>query len=333
MNLTSSNLYCSSASKAGVCESQMIVSNDSNGVYLENGNRFTSVMVEALLQLIIWHYVVGYTRSYIVKHCSRSKWFIQWAKKPDGMGGETGSDRLLSQMGHFAQAWFSGIFLSLAYYFSDSPYAAQFFTTGALAEFAVEVLDVKDMIIERYIAKAGVYSEKRTPLIGVVLVLFHHSGAFLSILPACIYYADNTHVHQIGMGLLGFASFFMVNSVIYFSRDVYDLRERGQFAVVGVLNVIVMTYFRWIVACPGMYWFMYEEYGAMPMMIRIVMIAYLVLFKIFDLFMVFWSVVQTYGYLIGGKMTKKPTKITVCSLRRPPSTPLDLLRMKSAPLF
>merc|ERR1719384_1244368 len=128
-------------------------------------------------------------------------------------------------------------------------------------------------MIERYITKSGVWSAQRTPLGGFIAMLMHHSGAFLSILPACIYYADNAHVHQIGMGLLGFASFFMVNSVIYFSRDVYDLRERGQFAVVGVLNVIVMTYFRWIVAVPGMYWFMYEEYGAMPMMIRIVMIA------------------------------------------------------------
>lgn len=324
----------STSTHIGVCEPQMIVpNNNDNGLYT-NDNRFNSVIIEAFFQLIIWHFIVSYTRSYVMKYCQRSKWFIQWAKKPDGMGGETGVDRILSQMGHFLQAWFSGIFLSLAYYLSDtSPYAAQLFITGALAEFAVEVLDVKDMIIERYITKTGVYSAQRTPLIGVVLILFHHSGAFLSILPVCIYHADNAHVHQIGMGLLGFASFFMIISVIYFSRDVYDLRERGQFMVASVFNLLGMFYFRWIVAVPGMYWFLYEEYGAMSMSIRIVMIAYLILFKIFDLFMVFFCANQTYGYLIGGKGMEKSSKITAVSLKRAPSTPFELLRMRSAPIF
>merc|ERR1712083_1100662 len=132
----------------------------------------------------------------------------------------------------------------------------------------------------------------------------------------------------IGMGLLGFASFFMLNSVIYLSRDIYDLQERGQFTVSCVLNFVSMFYFRLIVAVPGMYWFLYEEYAAMATSIRIVIIAYLIIFKAFDLFFIIFSANQTYGYLIGGKglnSLKKSTKITAASLTRAPSTPLICL--------
>ena len=54
-------------------------------------------------------------------------------KKSDGMGGETGQDRIISQLGHFSQACVGGILLALAYYLS-SP---QLFIMGALTEFAV----------------------------------------------------------------------------------------------------------------------------------------------------------------------------------------------------
>jgi len=316
-----------------VCEAQQVMMkpNDTNSI---DGNRFNSVLIEAFLQLIIWHFIISYTESYVAKHCQRKKWFIQWAKKPDGMGGETGGDRIISFLGVLIQHTFSGILLCLAYYLSgSSPLATQLFITGALGEFAIEALDVKSMIVGRYITKSGVYSAKRTPSIAFVLFLMHHSGAFLSILPVCIYYADNIHIHKIGLGLLGFAAWSMIATAISSSRDICDLRERGQFMVIEVLNFLSMIYFRWIVAVPGMYWFLYEEWATMSTTIRIAMIAYLILFKAFDLFCLVFIVNRTYGYLIGGKGTKKSTKITVCSLKRSPSTPFHLLRMNSAPIF
>jgi len=243
------------------------------------------------------------------------------------MGGETGADRVLQQLGHFGQAWIGGILLSLAYYLS-SP---QLFITGALTEFAVELLDIKDMFMERYVTKKGVWSAQKTSLFGFIFMLMHHSGSFLSILPACIYYADNTHMHQIGMGLLGFAAFFIINMTFSSSRDILDLQERGQFMVSTVAGFLGAVYFRWIVACPGIYWFLYYEWATMGTVIRVLMLTFLVVFKLFDLLGLFFMAPQVYGFMFGGKGTKKSTKITIDSLKRMPSTPLDLLRMNSAP--
>jgi len=309
--------------------------NNTNDLYLDNdGNRFNSVLIEAFLQLITWHFVISYAESYVAKHCKRKKWFIQWAKKPDGLGGEFGGDRVIAFLGACIQHTFSGILLCLAYYLSGSrSYTTQLFITGALGEFAYEALDVKNMIVGRYITKSGVYSAKRTPSFLFVLMLMHHSGAFLSILPVCIYYADNAHVHQIGLGLLGFTAWSMIAGTISSSRDITDLRERGQFMVMEVFNCISMIYFRWIVAVPGMYWFLYEEWGTMSVAIRIAMIAYMVFIKLFDLMILVIVVKRTCGFLVGEKGMKNSTKITVCSLKRSPSTPFHLLRMKSAPLF
>ena len=161
--------------------------------------------------------------------------------------------------------------------------------------------------------------------------MMHHSGAFLSILPACIYYADNPHVQQIGFGLLGFASFLIISGLLSQSRNVYDLKERGQFTVISVMNFVAMIYFRWIIAMPGTYWFFYEEWNGMAMGIKILMVTYLILFKIFDVFMVLFCVKQMYDFIFAGKATTKPTKITVASLKRSPSVPFDMLRMCSAP--
>merc|ERR1719245_980522 len=126
--------YSSASSYSDVCEAQkLMMSNNTNNtssidLYLDNdGNRFNSVVLEAFLQLIIWHLIISYTESYVAKHCQRKKWFIQWAKKPDGMGGETGGDRVISFLGAAIQHTFSGILLCLAYYLSGSSMATQLF--------------------------------------------------------------------------------------------------------------------------------------------------------------------------------------------------------------
>ena len=109
-------------------------------------DRLYPVLIQATIQLIFWHYAVKYTRSYVLNNCTKSKWFIQWAKKPDGMGGETGQDRILAGMGHCVQAWIGGISLALAYYLS-SP---QLFIIGALTEFAVCSITSPSQIIISY---------------------------------------------------------------------------------------------------------------------------------------------------------------------------------------
>merc|ERR1712217_1009251 len=165
-----------------------------------------------------------------------------------------------------------------------------------------------------------------------VFNLMHHSGAIFGILPVCVYYADNAHVHQIGFGLMGFGASSIILLGISSSRDITDLRERGQFMVIEVLNCISMIYLRWVVAVSGMFWFLYEEWSTMSVAIKIAMIAYMVFIKLFDLMILVIVVKRTCGFLVGEKGMKNSTKITVCSLKRSPSIPFHLLRMKSAPL-
>merc|ERR1719461_2473409 len=109
-------------------------------------SRMMAVLIEAVIQLIFWHPAVLYTRSYVKNNCMSSKWFVQWTKKP-AMGGETGADRVLQQLGHLGQAWVGGILLCLAYYLPSPQLSPQLFITGALTEFAVELLDMKDMFM------------------------------------------------------------------------------------------------------------------------------------------------------------------------------------------
>merc|ERR1711902_156729 len=145
------------------------------------------------------------------------------------------------------------------------------------------------------------------------------------------YYADNTHMHQIGMGFLGFSAFISIIGAISQSRDVLDLQERGQFMVSSAACCIGAVYFRWIVSCPAIYWFFYYEWATMSIVIRVLMITFLVIFKLHDVFVLFLFAAQVYGFMFGGKGTKKSSKISIDSLKRMPSTPLDLLRMKSTP--
>ena len=165
-----------------------------------------------------------------------------------------------------------------------------------------------------------------------IAYLMHHSGAFLSILPACIYYADNPHTQQIAYGLLGFGSFFIISVVISSSRDIYDLQERGQFTVITVMLFFSMIYFRWIIAMPGVYWFFYQEWNGTTMIIKVLLLSYLIVFKLVDAWWLILIANLCYGYLFGGKATRKPTKISIASLRRAPSAPINLIRVCSAPL-
>merc|ERR1719150_1284166 len=100
---------------------------------------------------------------------------------------------------------------------------------------------------------------------------------------------------------MGFGASSIILLGLSSSRDITDLRERGQFMVIEVLNCISMIYLRWVVAVPGMFWFLYEEWATMSVSIRIALIAYMVLIKLFDLDLLVKVVKRTYGFLIGGK--------------------------------
>jgi len=287
------------------------------------------LFTQVAIQLVAWYHVFEYTKWYLRTHCSTHKWFIQWSQKPSFGGEVTGAERVIGQMGHLLQAVVGGIAISLGYYL-NSP---QLFIAGALSEFSCEFIETFQMIKERYITKEGLYSADKTPFFGFAFMLFHHSGAFTVILPACMYYADNEHVQRAAMGLLGWAGFSIPLMAFSNSRDVYDLKERGQFTVCTVVGTVLFVYFRWIVCVQGMYGFLGEEFPSFPWQLKLLFSVYVICIKLVDVFIVMHLSHGVHKWLFTSAATKRPTKITKASLKQPTLIPVELIRMQSTPLM
>jgi len=284
------------------------------------------IFTQAAIQLVCWHYIFEYTMWYTATYLTNKRWFIQWSKKPFPGGGVTGAQAIIETLGCFVQHIFGGTLIALGY-FTNSP---QLFITGVLSEFAYEVLDTIKLVKQRYITKKGWYFKIPSSFLGPVLM--HHSGAFTVMLPICMFYADNEHVQRTAYGLLSFAVISMVLNGITGSRDIYDLKERGQFLVAYFLNFVGMIYFRWFVVLTAVYGFACDQFPTMSMKWKFLVVSYVVLIKLFDCMMTIVCATQLYAWLFTSKSTVRPTKITKHSLMRPTEIPIALIRCHSAPL-
>jgi len=279
------------------------------------------VLIQAVIQLVCWRYILNYVRQYASEHCTNKSWFRNWSSKPDGFKEETGDDNVIMTLCAIVQHCFGGIFVGLGY-FLESP---QLFVIGALSEFAFEALDMVRAIRDHLDGK------KVFPL---WLMMIHHQGAFTAILPACLFYAENEQIRQIAWGLLGFSPIGVTLHAFTSSRDIYNLQERGQFTVCYMLNIVSSLYFRWYVTVSGMYTFlMSDEFGGLSFGLQAMLMGYCILIKLFDgiFFPVMWR--GLYEWLFTPKCMERPTKITKASLMRPCAMPVGLIRMQSTPLM
>jgi len=135
------------------------------------------------------------------------------------------------------------------------------------------------------------------------------------------------------MGLLGFAAVIGFIQPFYNTRNIYDLQERSQWIVCQFVITVSIIYFRWFVAVPGIYWFLYEEWGAMGLVLKVSIVVFILLFKIMDLGFLVAIVQSFYAYTFGGKALKKSDKISIASLKRQSSIKISLMRMRSAPII
>jgi len=284
------------------------------------------IFTQAAIQLVCWHYIFEYTMWYTATYLTNKRWFVNWSKKPAPIGGETGDEAVIDILRCCVQHVFGGALIALGY-FTSSP---QPFITGVLSEFAFEVLDTFKFVKERYITKKG--ESSKMPSAFVPVVFLHHSGAFTVMLPICMFYADNEHAQRTAYGLLSFAVVSMVLHGISSSRDIFDLKERGQFVVAYFLNFVGMIYFRWFVVLTGVYGFVCDQFPTMSMKWKLLIIFYVVSIKLFDCFYTMFCVTQLYDWLFTSKATVRPTKITRNSLMRPTEIPMALIRCHSAPL-
>merc|ERR1712038_341515 len=113
-----------------------------------------------------------------------------------------------------------------------------------------------------------------------------------------------------GYGLLSYAVISAVMSSITGSRDIYDLKERGQFVVAYLLNFVCMIYFRWFVVLTGVYGFVCDQFPTMSMKWKFLFIFYVVMIKLFDCMNTILCATQLYAWLFTSKATVRPTKIT-----------------------
>jgi len=148
-----------------------------------------------------------------------------------------------------------------------------------------------------------------------------------------MYYADNVHVQQTALGLLGFASLTLPLQLISSSRDVYDLKERGQFTVAFVVQTVVFLYFRWFVCVQGMYGVVRYEFPSFSWQLTSLFSVYMICIKLFDVLIAMVVVHGVHKWLFTAAATKRPTKITKASLKRPTPIPVELIRMQSTPLM
>jgi len=284
------------------------------------------IFTQAAIQLVCWHYVQEYTKWYATTYLTNKRWFQNWSRKPMPGGGEVGEDGVIEFLAPSGSHLFAGIFVTLGY-FMKSP---QTLITGILSEFAFEVLDTIKIVRERYITKKGMGFKYPTVLF--VALLMHHSGAFTVMLPVCMFYADNAHMQRTVYGLLSYAFPVILLNGITSSRDIYDLKERGQFVVAHFLNFVLMVYFRWYIELTGTYGFICDQFPAMSMKWKFLFISFLVFIKLFDCLMALFAATQLYQYLFTAKATVRPTKITKDSLKMPTKIPMALIRCHSAPL-
>merc|ERR1712190_173606 len=196
-----------------------------------------------------------------------------------------------------------------------------------------ELLDTYTIIKQQFISQKGLPSAKRIPLSVTVMPMMHHSGAITVMLPACMYYADNVHVQQTALGLLGFSSLTLPLQLISSSRDVYDLKERGQFTVAFVVQTVVFLYFRWFVCVQGMYGVVRYEFPSFSWQLTSLFSVYMICIKLFDVLIAMVVVHGVHKWLFTAAATKRPTKITKASLKRPTPVPVELIRMQSTPLM
>jgi len=288
------------------------------------------VFTQAAVQLVAWYHIFEYTSWYLRKYCLNCHWFQKWSQKPDEfLGGEKGVDGVIYELRYSLQHTYGGIFMALGYYLS-SP---QCFITGVLSEFSFEILDTYAIIKQRFITKKGQHSADKVPFWGFVLGMMHHSGAITVMLPACIYYADNVYVQQTALGLLGFASLSLPLQLISSSRDVYDLKERGQFTVAFVVQVVLFVYFRCFVCVQGMYGVVRHEFPSFSWQLTLLFSVYIICIKLFDVLILMVCAQGVHKWLFTAAATKRPTKITKASLKRPTLIPIELIRTQSTPLM
>jgi len=281
------------------------------------------ILVQAVIQLVCWRYILNFTRQYVTENCTNLQWFRRWSSKPNGFGGETGDDFVIGLLAAMTQHIFGGFFIAAGYYM-QSP---QCFVIGALSEFAFEALDMVRGIKQHLDGKGKHWVE-------LVFLILHHQGAFTAILPACMYYADNEDIQQIAWGLLGFSPIVFTLMGFNNTRDVYNLQERGQFTVSYSVMVVLHIYFRWYITVTGMYGFLTgDEFGGLSFGLQLILIVYCIAIKLFDLFCLPLMLTQFYQWMFTPKCMERPTKITKASLMRPCSVPVQLIRMQSTPLF
>ena len=87
------------------------------------------------------------------------------------------------------------------------------------------------------------------------------------------------------------------------------------------------------VAVQGMYGFVREEFSSFSWQLKLLFSVYVILIKLIDLMAFAGFAHGVHKWLFTSAATKRPTKITKASLKRPTLIPIELIRTQSTPLM
>lgn len=289
-------------------------------------------LLQAVLHTVAWHFIFQRIKSHLRRNYRTSPWYIQASSKGDG---ETELLMLIMTIPHHTV---TAIFVWLAYYFDS----LQLFTIGSLSEFALEFLETVSILTAKFVRNDCAYKPQM-----IACLMSHHLGGLLVIIPTNLYFGGNPRVQLMAFSLLVVAPIAAVFVVLYKTRNVHDLQQRGQFTVYMFCTILVLIVARFMWTPVLIVDFLQTDFVEISWRFQLMFIVYVVLINVFNISFVLILCQRLYQWLYGhgakqgagerrrnlqklmkGELIREETPASMPRIRRGRSVPLDAEKSK-----
>ena len=279
---------------------------------------FTGQTLQGLLQVIIWIQIFKVIKSFMKRNYSKSSWYLQACTKGDGEA------EFLMLIIAIPQHTISATFAILGYYFNS----LQLFSMGSLGEFAFEFIELYNLFMSIYVYKNCPFKPDM-----VQSLIFHHLPGVLVIIPTNVYFGDNPYVQRITFSLLFVAPLMATFFMLYKTRDVYNLQQRGQFTVYMFCGIAIMVWARFYWTPSIMIEFLFDGFMQLSLIMKIMFLFYGILITVFNCTFIIILGQRLYEFLYCDKcIVKKLDKKEFTEKLKQPGTAPMMIRSKSNPL-
>eukprot|EP01084_Bolivina_argentea_P149306 260831_1 len=243
-------------------------------------------LIQASIQIIVWLAIFKKIKSTIRKNYGQSSWYLHAIKKGDG------EEEFLMVLVAIPQHSVSAIFIWFGIYFNS----LQLFTMGMLGEFSFEFIELYNILMSKYVYHNCKLSDEM-----VKSLIFHHLPGVLVIIPTNLYFGDNIYIQKIAFSLLAVAPPLAVFFVLFKTRNVYDLQQRGQFTVYFFICILIMIVTRFYWTPSYMIQFLIYDFMSLNTFAKIMFLFYGLLITLFNITFVLILSKRLYGFLYCNK--------------------------------